>query len=377
MSSNGGQGGGPNADAGPRLAFFAVALVFAVTYAVLRFTYNVEGNSDLRALVEFRGAIPFALRILVPALARPFVDLGLPVYPVFFAFEAAFSFGLIVSLWALVRRLCENDEWARFASLAFPLLLAHTFLLNSIRPILNPYDTPAMLAIVLAIYVCLYAHWLWLVPLMLVATLNRESAILIAAIYAVLSAGDAGRRAYWMRLAALLGAYVLARAFVGHVASDNPRPYGSAVSFFVLGQWRFNMNIAFLLKDGGFFVFLGSLGLLPVAWLGLRDAIPAPLRRLAAVAIAYLGLLFFVGNYYEPRIFGEIVALIYVPVVVAMYRRLAPQRKAAPADDLAPSRASLVLVALIERTPLIVIGVTAVAAVLLNYLWPAVPGTLD
>ena len=354
-----------------RLGFFAVAAVFAFTYAVLRFTYNIEGQTDLQALVEFRGAIPFGLRLLVPALARPFVDLGIPVRPVFFAYEVAFTFALILCLWAVVRRTCQSEEWARFTSLAFTLLLAHTFLLNSVRPILNPYDTPGMLAIVLGLYASLYARWQWLLPLMLVATLNRESAILIAAIYAVLGAGDAGERNYWARLAMLVGVYVLVRAFVGYVTMDNPRPYGSAVSFFLLDQYRFNVNLSFLLSGGGFFVLLASLGLLPVAWISLRGHIPHQLRRLGSVAIAYFTALFFIGNLYEPRIFGEIVALIYIPVVVAMYRLLTPAWKPALAEDSALSRASRIVVAFIERTPLIAVSAASVVAFLLNYLTPA------
>lgn len=72
-----------------RLGFLTVTALFAVTYSVLRFTYNVDNpQATFQALLEFGGDIPFALRILVPSLARPFVELDLPVRPAFFGYTA-------------------------------------------------------------------------------------------------------------------------------------------------------------------------------------------------------------------------------------------------------------------------------------------------
>jgi hypothetical protein len=129
---------------------------------------------------------------------------------------------------------------------------------------------------------------------------------------------------------------------------------GSDFEYRVYGRPRF-INNAWWLNDSHDAIWgrsaqhplqlvLFLLGL-PLAYLVFQKQIPLKLRMTRVpVALLFAGLML-VGNVYEPRIFGEIVIALYIPVVVgavAWVRREAP--------GATPSGVSRLLVA-VDRFP--------------------------
>ena len=61
---------------------------------------------------------------------------------------------------------------------------------------------------------------------------------------------------------------------------------------------------------------------LPLAWVLLWRRIGSDHRRLALVALAWFAGLMLVANIYEPRVYGELLVLLYVPAAAAACRWL-------------------------------------------------------
>lgn len=57
---------------------------------------------------------------------------------------------------------------------------------------------------------------------------------------------------------------------------------------------------------------------IPIIWFALSSYIPKQLQRLRFVALFYFFALLFVANLFEQRVFGEIIAILYVPIIIGL-----------------------------------------------------------
>jgi hypothetical protein len=119
---------------------------------------------------------------------------------------------------------------------------------------------------------------------------------------------------------AMIAAVVAARAAVMLALPDNP---GAALHFAIgKNTPRWLHNLEWLAEPVHWLWLPMYFALLPVAWALLWRWISADHRRLAPVALAWFLGLMLVANIYEPRVYGELLVLLYVPVAAAACRWL-------------------------------------------------------
>ena len=309
----------------PENAGFLAALgLISLCYAALRFTFNPPFDETFfRKIYDFVAPIPFGKRVLIAGLSRPLVAAGLSISGAFQVWEAISTFCLLLGLYRLFALQVERP-WAKILSAGFAFVLPPTFLLRTPFPYLFPWDTPAMAFIAWGVYFLLRGAWGRAILLMLFATANRESAILIPLLFGALYVDR-------LPLGKLIGialgfaaAYAAVSWLVSLTLADNLFYYSNSPfgSFHKHYQWRIFINLDWLNSHGrNYLVLLGTLGGLPVAFLAFFRQIPPPLHRFALVAFLYFAQLVFVGNLDESRIFGEIVAILYIPVALGCCRR--------------------------------------------------------
>jgi hypothetical protein len=327
-------GTGPAATDGtaiPRSRAWLALLLLAVGYAALRMAMNREfEGAPWDELLDFTAAKPFGLRVLVPLLAWPFHTLlRMPAAWVFGLFEALATVALALALTAALRPLVPA-RWASALGVLFILLLPIPFLLQHRWPVFYPYDTPAMAFTAAGVALLLRERWRSAALLCFLAALNRESAALLPVAALALhwrpvpgdiSVSNTPTPRLLLRTLGLILAVALARLLVGALLKDNP---GAPLQFFVDTTPRLIANLAWLESPANWLLLPAYLGFIPLAWALLTPLMPATLRRLGWLALAYLGALLWVANIDEPRVYGEAMVLLYLPAAVGLQRWLQP-----------------------------------------------------
>lgn len=304
-----------------RPASWAALALLAACWAALRLHFNGEyKGAPWAALLDLSAPLPFGHRVLVPLLARPLHALtGWPLALVWGVFEAAAA----LALWLALRAALRPHVPARwdmalatgfFALLPAPLLLKHKW------AVFYPWDTPAMAFVAGGLWLVQARRYAAATLLCAVAALNRESAALIPAAALALQLGKERLRVVLGAAAAMLAAFVLARLAIARALPDNPgRPLHFAIGRDT-PRWLHNLE---WLGDPVHWLWLPAyFALLPVLWALLWREIAREQRRLGLVALAYFVALMPVANIYEPRVYGEILVLLYVPAAAALCRWL-------------------------------------------------------
>ena len=304
-------------------------LLFCAGHAALRLAMNHEfEGAPWDELLAFTAAKPFGLRVLVPLLAWPFHTLlRVPTTWVFGLFETLSTIALVLATAAALRPHVPRRSAAALGVMLV-LLLPVPFLLQHRWPIFYPYDTPAMAFTAGGVALLLRGRWRLAAALAFFAALNRESAILLPvaalALYIKPVPSDMAiptlpLRQVLPRVLGLFAAVALARVLVAVILRDNP---GAPLQFLVDDTPRLLSNLAWLEEPTHWLYLPAYFGCVPLAWLLLHPWIPAPLRRLGWLALAYVGALLWIANIDEPRVYGEAIVLLYLPVAVALARWL-------------------------------------------------------
>lgn len=295
----------------------ALALcVVAAAWAALRLAMNREyASATLTMLVELGAPAPFGQRVLVPLVARPFVQAGLPVHGVFGVAEWLASIALVLA----ARRALAFDVPRRAATLgaaivlpmlAFPMLLAHRW------NIFYPWDTWAMAALVLAVDAIRRDRMPLVLAIVFVGSLNRESMVLVplAAVAIHLERPTLRHSVAW---AVWLGlAYLAAR----WLASTIVPPRGTSLHVWLGSELRLASNLRWIAAGTNALVWLGSIACAPVAWWAMRRHAPRDLVRLQVPVLVGLAGLLVVANAYEPRVYGELLVVAFLPIFVGAWR---------------------------------------------------------
>jgi len=304
----------------------AALALLAAGWAALRLQMNGEYKGATWAqIADFSAPLPFGHRPLMSLAAWPLrAATDWPLALVWGGLEAAAALALWFALRAALRPLV-GARWDMFFATCFFALLPFAFLLRHKWAVFYPWDTPAMAFVAGGLALVGARKFAAAAALCFVAALNRESAILIPAAALALHVGWSGHVLKDMRemarpLAAMLAAYVAGRLAVALALPDNP---GAALHFF-LGKDtpRWLHNLEWLAEPVHWLWLPMYFALLPLAWALLWSRISRDHRRLGLVALVWFAALMLVANIYEPRVYGELLVLLYVPVAAAACRWL-------------------------------------------------------
>ncbi len=305
-----------------RYKYRFVTFVLLLSYAFIH-THLTGLYSDISFanLMNFSVRLPFGQRLLVPAL----VNLIAPIIPLkvdelFFLMEWLFISLFYFALFSLLRQEFSPRQ-SQFLSWLFILLLPlitvvnYRFQNNGIATFFYPYDTASLFFMAMGFLFCLRSQWLYFIPWVFLATLNRESSILLVLIIPAL---------HWQQLKSMVQpmtfaflAYLLARFLVLQFLHGVP---GQLLEWYPLGgpYTHFESNLIWLLNEQNILLFMFCFAGLPLFWFAFYDFIPLQYRPLRYVALFYFLALLTVGRFMEARIFSEIVVLLYLPVCLAL-----------------------------------------------------------
>lgn len=304
--------------------FITITLILG--YAYLHFVLTrtfVETPFD--QVLHFSVRFPYAQRILIPLLVYPFSWLPVQSQNLFFMAEMFFTTLMYFGVYVLLRtefniRESQLLSWLFILILPLVTIINYRFTVGAHATFFYPADTPAIFFTALGLFWCLRARWIYYIPLVFIATLNRESAILLVLLIPVLN---------WQRIKEILKplslsflAYLCARIIILYFLKGIS---GQLIEWnaFKTNYTHFEVNLNWLFSDLNLLLFCFCFAGLPLFWFAFHDYIPRiyrPLRYL--IALYFVGLLL-VGNFIEARIFGELIVLLYFPVCCAVRNWLA------------------------------------------------------
>ncbi len=198
--------------------------------------------------------------------------------------------------------------------LIYPLVLAvwaATYVLHTVQNFRFIYDLPSLAFFTTALYLIYFRrHWGWFAALFVVATINRETTLLLLPLYAIDQSLAAGGRVRWRQMLAprtvavvlpLLAFWIGWEIFVRHLFAGNRSEFYP----------RLNWNVKSLLAPQAWPQLVSACGyLLPFVVL-LRARIPdARLRAWLWMIPLWLVFMFSYGILIETRVFGELIPLV-------------------------------------------------------------------
>jgi hypothetical protein len=304
--------------------FITFVLLLGYAYMHVKLT-GLHADTTLELLTNFSARLPFGQRILIPLLVSGLkYVLPIELDKLYFLMEWLFISLLYYALFQLLR-LEFNERQAKLLSWIFLLLLPLVTVVNYRFSIMGeatffyPYDTPSLLFMTLGFLFCIRSQWYYLIPLIFIATINRESSFLLILMIPALFWNKL-HLVYKPMLASLI-VYIGARALVLYFLGDVP---GTLLEWYYHSSehTHFEVNLLWLLNEHYILLFIFCFAGLPLFWFAFYDYIPIQFRPLRYVALLYFLMLLLVGNFFEVRIFGEILIVLYFPVCVALKRWL-------------------------------------------------------
>jgi len=323
-----------------RLTFFAALLLvtshFSLAYisetapflSLRAFAAGLESQPfQERALTAWllRGANRFdspaleqSLHCLLPSMGAAFNETTLVLLTVAWLSMAA----SIVITRATLIELTGDALFSSWAAFLVPYMAYFTYILNFGPHFLLPYDLPSLFFFCAGFYLLVTRRAPLLIPLIAVATLNRETSVFLIVFYVVfeLSRRDDRRQrvAVFAYAAGMLAAWVAMRLIVVHLYGHNPIAGASGIADLKLWQ-----NLGFLVKPQHWPAFASIFGFtLPLVIAGRCYLEPDFLRRGLIVVALWFVLMLFVGVLIEIRIFGELISYMSVAVGVIVRRWL-------------------------------------------------------
>ena len=195
----------------------------------------------------------------------------------------------------------------------YPLFLcvcAATYVMHTVQNFRFIYDLPSLAFFSVAMYLLYFRrHWAWFAALFLVATVNRETTLLLLPLFVINEGFDgfqfrASRilRVRVMAICAALGsAWAGWQVVIRHIFARN-------VSEFYP---RFNWNLKSMIAPLAWPQMLSACGYLLLVVCILRKKIPdGRLRTWLWIVPIWLGFMFTFGILIETRVFGELIPLV-------------------------------------------------------------------
>lgn len=316
-------------------------ILMIIAYAYMHFSLNgLYVDTTFDKLVAFTVRKPYVYRVLIPWLAH-FLEPFLSLAESFFLLELLTVSLLYLSVVKLFKTTFQKREATLF-SLLFFIFLSLTFIINY-RFIIQqpgtfyfPYDTPAVLFTILGLHFCLRKQFICLYPLIILATLNRESSILIVF---MLPALYMGTRARWFPPFCInLILYGFVRVLIGVLFFSHGGEW-MELTHQTMHISHLVKNMAALIERQALLWFIAEMAFMPALWFAVSNYIPRTLKGLRFIALFYIIGLFLVGNILEGRIWGETVALLYYPTMLGIKNWLNGHPASLPTDQTVRSLA--------------------------------------
>lgn len=309
--------------------FVTVVLLFSYTFLHLKLT-GVFTEATFEQYINFAVRLPYGQRLLIPAIAHGLAKL-LPISTgeIFFLLEFVSNFLVFYAIYSLLLREFLPKQ-AKLLSWLFIVLLPlisavnYRYPLSGEAPFYFPNDSAALVFVAAGMLLCLQERWYLFTALVCLATFNRESSILLVLFIPAL---------HWARLKDVIKpllysllVYIITRLIILMLVRNLP---GQFVELYYLNtlEAHFEVNLLRLLYNQQIFLFPFYFACIPLFWFAFYDYIPQRYQPLKYIALLYFLALLLVGNFIESRIFGEIVAMLYLPVCAGMHRWLTDQEE--------------------------------------------------
>lgn len=293
----------------------------AIIYAIMHCGLSKFGTFE--SYYELSGVVPFVNRMLVSILVRPLHLINIPLPLCYFIFEVGFSVLLLIVIEKFFKLYLDERISIVFTSL-FLLVLTNMYLNYhpSVESWFYSYDTPSMFFVVLGLYLIFNQKFKLLLYLIPLATLNRESSILLILIFMYLYYNRLPLKKFLSLCFGYSFLFAIVRILVSWITRDNLRPYGGDFAFltseWIDETWRYSYNFRVLINNLGIPILIVYLSFLPIFLYVLRKYIPSNFKMIFSSILFYISLLFFVGNFNELRIFEEVIVIIYIFVCIGL-----------------------------------------------------------
>ncbi len=246
--------------------------------------------------------------------------------------QAVINIACLAVTGLLTTRIYQASSRRRLLTpLVYPLVLAvfaATYMLHTVQNFRFIYDLPSLALFTGALYLLYFRRpWVWFAALFVVATINRETTLLLLPLYLIDHALQGGRLD-WRRLFTqrnLAAVAPLAVFWIGWEIFIRHHFAGNRSEFYP----RLNWNIKSLLLPHAWPQMLSACGyLLPFVILMRRRLPDARLRAWLWLVPVWLVFMFSYGILIETRVFGELIplvvcssTLIFEELLVARMRR--------------------------------------------------------
>ncbi len=211
-------------------------------------------------------------------------------------------------------RIYKASSQRRLLTLAiYPLMLvacAATFVMHTVQNFRFLYDLPSLAFFSAAMYLIYFRkHWGWFVALFLVATVNRETTLLLLPLYMIDSAVVRGKLRWsetfrprtMFVVIPLLAFWAAWQMFIRHHFAHN------ASEFYP----RLNWNVKSILVPQAWPQMLSACGYLLLFVVAMRRRIPDPrLRAWLWLVPCWSAFMFSFGILIETRVFGELIPFV-------------------------------------------------------------------
>ncbi len=246
---------------------------------------------------------------------------------------------LVVAIYAVrfaLERLTNGDAlWSRWGALLVVFMAYFHYLLEfghpCCTPMQLPYDLPSLAFFAVAVALIVRDRMLWLYPVFVLATLNRESTLFLIILFVLYRSAELSPAELKSTGALRTGAHVAAltlvwlgvRVFLHHWFHPPAAP-GMQVSGFEIHIFD---NIGYLLHPYYWTSFLSLFGF---TWIFLyahwREVPDAGIRRMLWIGPIYLAAMYIVGVLSEIRIFGELIPVFVIAFTLLLRALLSPDR---------------------------------------------------
>lgn len=237
----------------------------------------------------------------------------MPVHPEVIMQAVVNVFCLLLTGYLTTKIYQASSRRGLLAPLVFPLLLvacAATYVLHTVQNFRFIYDLPSLAFFAGAMYLIYFRkHWAFFAALFLVATINRETTLLLLPLYMINEAVERGRlrwRLLFQRrtllvvipLAMLWGGWQI---FVRHIFAHNPSEFYP----------RINWNMKSLVAPQAWPQLLSASAYMLLFVLLMRRRITdARLRAWIWLVPIWLVFMFTFGILIETRVFGELIPFV-------------------------------------------------------------------
>ncbi len=249
----------------------------------------------------------------------------------------------------LTTRLYQaSSRHAILAPVVYPLFLvscAATYVLHTVQNFRFVYDLPSLAFFTGAMYLLYFRKPLrYFVLLFLVATVNRETTLLLLPLYLINFAVEDGKdgklrwsrllnRQPWLLVLPLAAFWAAWQVFIRHAFRHN-------VSEFYP---RIDWNLKSLLVPQAWPQLLSTCGYLMIFTVALRRRIPDPrLRAWLLLLPIWFVFMFSFGILIETRVFGELIPFFVCSTALILEQLLIARMAAIPATHVSkPARAAM------------------------------------